>query len=140
MKEKDVKELVSNFMDTISVEVKDKNPEKSEKKSEILKEIIEEMMSSENYETERFSSLMLLTTPFIKKENIQLNLIAKVMTERKYDFIQSSLRIKSINNLQGYVNVGYKTSNDSSWESTYTCYFTYLAEIDNEFKRFLNYE
>ena len=104
----------------------------------VLKQIVKEMLLSDDYDVRRFEPMMLGITPFVNKENISLDNVSKLMLEQKYDFIASTLRVESINNLRGYVNVRYKTSTDSSWESSNTIYFNDLARIDENFNKFLN--
>ena len=140
METKIQKEYVEMFMENLTIKYNEKNAEKAEKREETLKKLVKEMMLSTSYDAQRFQQLMLLTTPYVEKYHISLDMIAKVMTEHKYDFLQSSLRIKFINNLQGYVDVYYKISKDSTYENTCTCYFSDLAKVDEKFKMFLNYE
>lgn len=140
METKVQKEYVEMFVENLTIKYNEKNAEKAEKREQTLKKLVKEMMLSNNYDAQRFQQLMLLTTPYVEKHNISLDMIAKLMTEHNYDFLQSTLRIKFINNLQGYVDVYYKTSKDSTYESTCIYYFSDLAKIDEKFKRFLNYE
>ena len=138
MKKKVQKEYVEMFMENLTIKYTEKNVEKAEKKEETLKKIVNEMFLSDDYDVRRFEPMMLGITPFVKKENISLDNVSKLMLEQKYDFIASTLRVESINNLRGYVNVRYKTSTDCSWENSNIIYFDDLARIDENFNKFLN--
>lgn len=103
--------------------------------NEMLKSIIMEMLSSSNsYEYERLEGLLLGVEPFITTDNVSLETIQQIMLDEKVDFCTSSVRIESINNMRGYINVRYTKNENDSYESYYTVYFSTLIKKDEKFK------
>lgn len=103
----------------------------------ILKEVVKEMLLSEDYDVQRFEGMLMGVTPFVHAEHISLDTIKKMLLEYKTDFVPSTVRIESINNLRGYVNIRYKTSMDKSWEDCNTIYFHDMIKFDENFKKFM---
>ena len=103
--------------------------------NEMLKSIIIEMLSSSNsYEYERLEGLLLGVEPFITTNHVSLETIKQIMLDEKVDFCTSSVRIESINNMRGYINVCYTKNENDSYESYYTVYFNTLMKKDEKFK------
>ena len=127
MEKKIKKVYVERFIDELDIN----NP--------VLKKLVYEMMLSNSYAYQRVESVLLGVTPFVEISNIDLDKVKQIMLDREIDFIQSTLRIESIDNCQGYVDIRYKTSLDSSWENSATIYFSDLVKKDEDFKKFLNW-
>ena len=103
--------------------------------NEMLKSIVTEMLSSSNsYEYERLEGLLLGVEPFIELNNVSLEIIKQIMLDEKVEFCTSTVRIESINNMRGYINIRYTKNENDSYESYYTVYFNTLMKKDEKFK------